>query len=224
MTTLAVMKARIAVELRRSDLTDQIASAITDAISVYQQERFRFSESVPSSPITFPTVAGQANYGVAANANIGTLFNIDFVTLTVGNTIFALDRDTPENLTLYNQVNTMQGQPTWYAYEGGEIILAAVPSQVWTVTLDLFKNVAAPASDNEASNPWMNAAEMLIRSRAKFEIATHVTRNADMAQMMSPYPPGENGGMVGATYSAWKRMKGTTNRATGSGTIQSMRF
>jgi len=44
-TTLSVMKARIATELRRTDLTSEIASAISSAISAYKYDRFSFNSS-----------------------------------------------------------------------------------------------------------------------------------------------------------------------------------
>jgi hypothetical protein len=222
---LAQMKTRITSELGgRSDLADQIAYAINDAIKVYQKERFRFNESVPSSPITFPTVAGQANYGTVANANIGTLFDIDYVIVQQGNELYTLQPDDAARLRVYNQVNTMSGTPMWYAYEGNELILSPVPSEVLTVTLGLFRRVAAPASDDEASNPWMVDAERLIRARAKFEIATHVTRNLTLAQQMSPEPPERNGGIVGAAYREWKSLKGEANRVTSQKRVRAMKF
>lgn len=220
---LATMKARIASELSRSDLGTQIASAINDAIAVYQKERFRFNETVPSAPITFSTVAQQANYGTAANANIGTLFHIDYLLLQIGNDLYYLTRDDPSRLKVYNQVNTMAGQPLWYAVEGNEIILSPVPSNVWTVTIGLFKRVAAPATDNEVGNPWMIDGERLIRARAKYEIAVHVTRNPTMAAAMSPDVPAP-GQPVGAAYREWKSLKGEANRVTSLGRVRAMQF
>ena len=60
MTTLAVMKARIAEEFRRDDLTSDIASAITTAITAYKYEKFSFNAT------TF--VDAPASDGEAANA------------------------------------------------------------------------------------------------------------------------------------------------------------
>lgn len=45
MTTLAVMKARIASEFRRDDLSADIANAITSAIDAYKYERFPFNRT-----------------------------------------------------------------------------------------------------------------------------------------------------------------------------------
>jgi hypothetical protein len=216
---LAAMKARIALELARSDLTAQIADAITSAIGAYQGERFRFSETIPNAPPTLSTVAGQWAYAAAANANIPTLLKIDYVLLNIGNSVQALDRETPENIKLYNQQSTMAGQPMWYAYEGNQLIISPVPDGIYTLTLGAFLAVAAPASDGETNNPWMTTAERLIRSRAKYELAVHVLRNPTMAAAMSPEP-----GSGGAAYREWKTLKGASNRVIGTGRVRAMQF
>lgn len=224
MTTLGDMKVRIAGELSRSNLTSEIADAITTAISEYQKERFRFSDVIPDAPPTFNTVAGRYIYTSADNPNIGTLLKIDYVLITIGTTNMFLRRIPPVDLKLYNQTNTMLGQPSWYSYEGNEMMFAAIPTQAYPIELGLFRLVAAPMSDGEAGNPWMTDGELLIRSRAKFEIATHKTRNPAMAQAMSPFPPAENGGVVGQAYAAWRSLKREANRVTSLGRIAPMRF
>lgn len=221
---LATMKARIARELRRSDLTTQIGDAITDAIRVYQKQRFRFSESIPTAPVTFMTVPGQAVYDVATQANIKTLFAFDYVLMLVGGVEWPLGRWQPEQLRYYNSGNTMQGQPSWYAYEGNELMLAPVPTNAWQVTIGGHFRVPEPQDDAEKDNPWMTDAERLIRARAKYEIAVHVTRNPTMAVAMSPDPPALNGGTTGAAYREWKALKGEANRVTGTGRIRPVQF
>lgn len=221
---LAAMKSRIASELRRTDLTTEIANAITDAILVYQKERFRFSETVPNAPQTFDTVANQSVYDFTANANIKTVLAIDYINYVLSNTVWRLVREQPETLKLWNQQTTMVGQPSWFAYEGNEIILSPIPNTVYTMTLGAFFVVAAPQSDSESGNPWMTDAERLIRARAKYEIAVHLLRNPSLAQSMSPNPPADNGGVVGAAYREWKALKGEANRITGRGIIRPMRF
>lgn len=217
--TLGDMKARIAQELARSDLTTQIANAINDAILIYQKDRFRFNESIPDAPRTFNTVAGQPYYTISAQTDIPTVLKLDYVLMNVGNTVFQLKREDPVVVKLYNQLNTMRGQPGWYGYEGNEIIVSAIPDQAYLITLGGYFVVAAPADDNEANNPWMIDAERLIRARAKYEIAVHVTRNPTLAEAMSPNPEAP-----GVAYREWRFLKSEANRITGRGIVRQMFF
>jgi hypothetical protein len=224
--TLGDMVVRIGSEINRPDLQAvQIPAAILDAIGVYQQERFSFSEIPPDGTQTFMTAAGRAYYNSTDNPNLGTLLKLDRVNINIGtSTVMQLKREDPETLILYNQqAGTMVGQPSWYAYENGQMIISAIPDKAYLITLGLFMLVAAPADDAEADNPWMTTAERLIRARAKFEIATHVTRNATMAAMMSPDPPIPFQA-PGAAYREWKRLKGTANRSSGRSLIRPMQF
>lgn len=227
--TLGDMKARVAREIARADLTQQIADAINDAIGIYQTTRFRFNETAPDaltgiSPKNFLTVAGQQIYTVADQPDIPTIQKLDYLLMQVGQTIFQLKREDPVVVKLYNQTNTMKGQPGWFAYEGNELIISAIPDQAYKIFIGGVFIAPAPATDIELNNPWMIYGERLIRSRAKFEIATHVTRNAKMAQTMSPDEPEDNGGMIGATYREHRRLRSETNLITGRGVIRSTQF
>lgn len=222
---LATMKTRVAAELARgSSLTSQIAAAITTAISVYQKERFRFSDTIPSTPPTFNTVADQWIYTSADNANISTMMRVDYVAALIGNFLQPLTQRPPEDIRIFNQQGSMRGQPMWWAYEGNQLLIGPMPNQAYAMTFNVFRNVAAPASDDEASNPWMTDGELLIRSRAKYEIALHVTRNLVMQEAMSPYPPPAGVRTGHASYFAWKSLKGEANRVTSLGRVRSMQF
>jgi hypothetical protein len=223
---LQTMVARIGSEIVRPDLiATQIPNAIYDAIAVYQNERFSFSDVPPDGTQTFLTVAGQAYYTADDNPNLGTAKKIDRVNINIGSsTVMQLKREDPETLILYNQqAGTMVGQPSWYAYQNGEMIISAIPDQAYLITLGLFLNVAGPATMAEANNPWMTTAERLIRCRAKFELATHVTRNATMAAAMFPDAP-ITFQPAGATYREWKQLKGAANKISGRGIIRPMAF
>lgn len=229
MTTLGVMKARVASELARGNLTTQIADAITTAISVYQKERFRFNESLPQADVTFNTVAGEPYYsGVAPTitpvTSLPTLQKIDYLNILIGNTVQALSRLQPEEIRLLNFANTQSGQPINWALEGETLMFYPTPSAAWPITIGAFFQYPAPANDAEVGNRWMTDGELLIRSRAKYEIALHVTRNPAMQVAMSPYPP-QGGQMEGhAAYWAWKDLKGEANRLTARGRIRATRF
>lgn len=221
--TRADMAARIASELRRSDISSQIENAIADAISAYQTERFRFSDVDPANPDTFNTVVSRDVYDSTDSAIIGLMHKVDRVYILIGNNQQAIRVEQPKVLRLYNQTALMLGQPDAYAIEDNKMILSPIPSSVWQVTIEAFRDIAAPANDAETNNPWMTTAERLIRARAKYELAVHVLRNPGLADSMSPDPP-PPGARAGETYRAWKQLKGDTNRITSLGRIRGMAF
>jgi hypothetical protein len=230
MATLQDMITRISSEIRRpqlatpADLTSPIAKAILTAIAIYQKDRFRISDIDPSVPPSFNTVQGQFLYTVSDNPNISTIYVIDDLNVYVGSTAEPMMRRTPEAIYLLNQQNQQSGQPTDYAYIGNKIILYPIPSQAWQIFMLGHVQIAAPATLAEATNPWMNWAEQLIRCHAKYEIAVHITRNPTMAQSMSPDPAGGPNGQPGETWRAWRRLKNETNKIKSTGRIRAMQF
>ena len=200
------MKARIASELRRSNITSQIASAITTAIETYQQERWIFNES---RSVTFPTVAAQEFYTSADSASIPLLIKLDYAKVYIGDTAYALHPDDPSRMEELSDSATNTGQPSTYLYYDESLRLYPVPDGVYTIRLAGVFVAAAPATDDEASNPWMTKAERLIRSRAKLELAIHVLQDQELAAAM-----GE------ATRDAWDDLKTRTNRLTGTGRVR----
>lgn len=178
------MKARVADELARSDLTSQIAFSIEDAIAAYQDERFHFNEG---RSITFPTSAGTEFYDSSANSSIATIQKIDYVMVLEGNQPFELLYMSPGDMESSSVSGTNTGQPGWYTWYGNQIRVYPTPAAVQIVRIGASIKVAAPASDSEANNPWMLAdkGERLIRSRAKFELALHVLKDRDLAETMT---------------------------------------
>lgn len=199
------MKARIADELARADLTSQIAYAITDAIECYQSERFWFNES---RDVTFSTVASQEYYTSSDNALIPDIYAIDYAVMTVGSVVNALTRYTPEHIEYLSDDGTQTGEPCAYAYFQKKIRLYPVPTDVYTVRIAGHVKVAAPATDGEADNPWMTDAERLIRARAKYNLAVDILYEPNLASAMSA-----------AITDAFDQLKGRTNRQVGTGII-----
>lgn len=227
---LAAMVARIAAEMVRPDLAAAAATptapnanairlAINTAITEYQKERFDFSDINPGVPTTFNTVAQQSVYPISAMANLDKIYLIDYIQLQQGNTLLTLRRTTPKNIHSDIQINTGYGLPGSYAYEGNCLILYPVPDQIYPVYIGGHVFVAAPATDNEADNPWMTDAELLIRQRAKYEVYKNVVRNDKMALAMSP-DPDENG----EAYKAYASLKRRTNKITGIGRVRVPQF
>lgn len=228
--TLQDMVTRIASEIRRpllatpADMTSPIVQAILTAVAIYQKDRFRISDIDPSVPPQFPTAQGQYIYSVSDNANIQSIYVIDYLNVFVGSTVEKMTRRTPEEILLLLQQNQQSGQPTDYAYQGNKILIYPIPSAVWMLFIGGHVQIAAPASLNEANNPWMNWAEQMIRCHAKYEIATHITRNPTMAQAMSPDAAGGPNGQPGETWRAWRRLKNETNKIKSVGRVRAMRW
>lgn len=214
--TLADMKARIAAEIFRDDLSAEIANAINDAIIVYQGERLYFNEPNLRNPLTFTTVNDQATYTAADDPGIATLYNIDFLTYVQGGSTFKVYRASPEEVQLDLQGSYVKGPPDKFTYYGQSITLYPRPDAAYVINLFGHLNVDGPTDDNDATNVWMNDAERLIRSRAKYELAVHVTRNQGMVAAMSPD--------TGATARAFQELKSQTNRVTSLGRISAMQF
>lgn len=210
MTTLTIMKARIATELRRSNIASQIASAISSAIGAYQAERWLFNERRDA---TFATVASQEFYSASDDADIGLLVKIDYAKVIVGTTAYSLLPDDPARMEGLSDSATNTGQPSTYCVYDEQIRLYPVPDGVYTVRLAGHFIAAEPATDDEASNPWMTTGERLIRSRAKWELATHVIRDPQLAADMET-----------ATMEAWTDLKRRTTRLVGTGRIKPMGF
>ena len=83
------MKARIADDLARPDLTNQIADAINDAIATMHSTRFYFTETRTAS---FATVAGQSYYSAADDPDIPDMYEVDAAQITVSGNVYDLDR------------------------------------------------------------------------------------------------------------------------------------
>lgn len=181
MTTLTAMKARIALEMRRPNISTQIASAISTAIAIYSEDRWQFNVT---RDYTFDTVAGQYWYSSSDSSYIPIIRSLDYVKVLDGSSWYNVepgDRSRMEELT--DAVNNT-GMPTTYVYYGKKLRLYPAPDAVYTIRLAGVFVAAEPASDDEADNPWMTDAERLIRSRAKLELAMHVTYDANMIATM----------------------------------------
>src|SRR5262245_9243687 len=201
MTTLSIMKDRIARELRRANITTQIGEAITTAIESYQDERFHFNEK---RSVTFSTVVDQEFYGVADESDLADLVKIDYVKLRIGNTVFDLIGDRPNWMEGMSDNATSTGQPGWYVWYEEQLRLYPIPAESgWEIRGAGVYRYAAPESDDQIGNFWMTDGERLSRSRAKYELATHVLMDMNLAQVMTAN-----------TTEALNQLKKKTNKLT----------
>lgn len=212
MTTLAVMRTRIAKELRRTGaagINDDIDEAIYTAIEEYQTYRFTFNESRSS---TFDTVADQAIYTVDDAAAIGNIIDLDYVAFTIDDQTYPLLPG--DNEEIENSTNAGSGMPSEYVIYDEAIRLWPAPSASgWTVRIAGHMKIAAPADESEADNPWMTKAEKLIRCRAKRELALHRLRDPDLAALMG-----------NEELDALNKLERRRNDLIGTGRIRPMAF
>jgi len=179
MTTLATLKADIADDLARGDLTSQIADAITRAIEYFQPTRFWFNETRDE---TWDTVIAQPRYSSTADTAIPKFVTLDELFITVGGQNRPLRRISPARFELLTDNSASQGEPYSYTYFDITFGLYPIPDAVYTVRPLGHIKKDAPPSDAEANNVWMTHGYQLIRSRVVSEIALKKIRDYDLAR------------------------------------------
>lgn len=183
MTTLGIMKDRIARETRRGNIQTQIAEAIATAIDHYQGERFWFNVS---RELTFDTVADAEFYDGGTGTYLQVFEKIEYVTLEIeDNQVKPLLWEEPALIEDWAGQSTQTGEPRFYTVYDGRLRLYPIPDGVYTVRIAGQRNTAAPAADDETGNPWMTDAANLIRYRALFELFAHVIVDPERAQIAS---------------------------------------
>lgn len=178
MTTLAVMKARIASDLRRDDLTSDIADYIPDAIADFQQKRLFFNET---RAFAFNTESAKQRYTEVEFPNVANIIKIDSAYVTIGGSKFRL---WPRQPVLIEQATTnanSSGQSTHYAFYDRSLWLYPIPNDIWAVNLLAVAKAAAPASDGETNNPWMTDCARLIRSQTIGHLYAYIIKDKDKA-------------------------------------------
>ena len=162
-TSLTTLKATIASELNRTDLTSEIAAAISTAITYYRSKRFEFNELSAS----FNTVADQESYTSGDTGFPTDLGQIDSIRLTVNGNRYMLEPIPFEELQARSITTTVTGAPTSFAWYGQKLYLNPIPDAVYATLVSYQRRKAAPANDADTSSVWTNEAEALIRHCAK---------------------------------------------------------
>lgn len=205
------MKAEIADDLLRSDLTTQIAEAITAAITHWQAERFFFNESRLN---TFATVATQSTYTSSDDADVPNFFELDYVKLIdSGGIIYTMLRQDPEDMEDLLFTGTSSGRPYSYAYWEESFRLFPIPDAVYTIRPVGHVLKAAPATDGEANNVWMVAGYDLIKAEAKKRLLKNKELNIDLARVEA-----------GSVDEALSRLYRLSSKKTATGHIRPTQF
>lgn len=178
MTTQAIMLTEMQADLQRTATSAVTAmrNKIAAAIRFYQPHRFYFNESRTK---TFNTVSTTSKYSWTT---IGTEFyTIDGAFVTDSSNVLALRKS---DYLEFETPNTGNARPDAFAFIDGGLAFWPIPNDAYSIRLTGHIKAAAPATDDEASNPWMVEAYDLIMSRAKAELYAHRWFNPTLAQVM----------------------------------------
>lgn len=188
MSTYRDMRQRIANELARDDLSTEIAQFIQDAIKNYQQDFFASGHAYGTASVS----------SGSQTVNLPTDFNSAYdVRWVRDSTSWKLEEVQRQELgAKYSQVPPPGGDPVEYAIDltAGSpltLILWPVPNANGTLQYRYQKQIAAPTSDvapndgspGTAAAFWMNEAEPMIRSYAKFLINSQLIRDDEAAKV-----------------------------------------
>lgn len=200
MATWGQLKAKIADDLARTDLTDQIAAAMKEAVRHYKwSDRFWLGETVA----TFATVDGQDWY-TDAETGYALLYNAgdDSIRITDGDDTWPLIKSTYEQIEAWSTSATTESRPEYYVIYRNRLRLFPIPDAAYTLTISYreasystgfrtFPYSGAPLTGIDDTSPqdtaegfWTTEASELIRARAKVDLFENTIRDFPEADRM----------------------------------------
>jgi len=175
--TLGGLKSRIARDLVRSDLTDDIVDVIPECIREVAAYRFWFNEV---RGLTFNTVAGQSYYGSGSLADLAWLSDIDAVWIIVNGQRRNLAPASVDELDSLLDGSPSNGEPYLYARQANGLRLYPTPDRVYPVNLDGVSRLS-PLVDDTDTNAWLTEGEPMIRALAKAKLMESPVDNPERA-------------------------------------------
>jgi hypothetical protein len=176
MADLATLKTQIASDLRRSNLTTEIATAILDAIQDHGAERFYFNDT---ARYDFNTVNGTDVYAITAQAPIQEFVKIDLIRAQLGSWYDVKEENYNEIERLYSTPSS--GQPFLYAVFGNSLRLFPLPNAVYPIRVFGHYRLIPLTADTQ-SNSWTTEAKNLIRYSVLKRLFMTPIRDATQAQ------------------------------------------
>ncbi len=225
-STYGDMQTRIADEVLGSPTTAQIKNAIQDAIGTFERQQFWFNDmryygGVTGSLSNLQTVAGKEFYSYQ---DLNTLINMPYIRqimVLAFNNRYPLVNRSQEWIDDQSVSTTWQGLPTDYCWVGGALRIYPVPNDAYPLIVTGTIRFA-PLVDDADFDCWVNEAEPLIRTEAKRNLFTNITRNPAQATAMAQEIYGNPAiGMQG--YLAQLRRESTARGGGGGGKIRPSR-
>ena len=203
MATYSEMQTRIADELARTDLTEQIKKAILSAVEFYKDDRFWFNEG----EVSLTTADGTESQAMDV-----TFGEIDEKTITISGNRYPLKLVSYSELRRSVLLTTSKGQPGRIAIFDEKVWYDPVSDGIYTVKLSglVYFTTLSVGSD---TNAWTTEAEQLIRHHAKADLFANIIRNDKEAQKM-----------IGLSDALLSKLKQKTVQKIGSGRLKATSF
>lgn len=179
MSTFAQLKAQIADDLSRTDLTTQIEEAVLAAIVDQERTRFYFNERRDAP--AFTTVADQELYTSSDDADIATIAHIDNLVMILNGSRRRLFPETEQWMDEMSGLGT--GAPTHYSYLAKRIRLYPIPDAAYSVYMTGQIRLATLSADGD-TNAWTEDAKELIRCASKEKIYRQIVHDFARADQM----------------------------------------
>lgn len=186
MATFADIRARVATETDRDDLTAEISTAVLDAVDEHADLNFAFNEN----RLTTATVASTRTVALPAGLRKETGVWID-----VSGSDYMLQRVSAEFMEELHAATNTTGQPTYYAFLNGQWHLWPTPGQVYTLTAVGVYDESTLSADGDTNGFTDDrTAARMIAAWARAYLARNVTYDEGMEQAaLREYVTARNG-------------------------------
>lgn len=171
MATYLETQTRIANELNRSNLGDEIKLAILSAIKYYGKRRWWWNEY----STTLSTTSSVAYVALPSD-----FVELDELQITV-NSVKRKLRRTPYSDLLSMRANSSNGEPSDFDLYQDRIELYPIPDATYTLTIAYVRSLTVLSADAD-TDEWLDEGEELIRTRAKKMLYAEKIRDMAMAK------------------------------------------
>jgi hypothetical protein len=174
MSTYAELKARVAREMHRADLTSDIVTHMRLAIEHYAARRTWKNEGTSTITLTADTATKAIPSGLRSDDRVAVVYPIG------GTTDYELEKTTRERMAdLHGSGASTSGPPISYSWEDTVFKFWPIPDAAYVINVaGIFDDTALSADAD--TNSWTTVGESLIVARTKFTLARDVTYNAKM--------------------------------------------
>lgn len=168
---------RIAKELRRSNITDDIKNAINDAIVEADGDRYFFNEVRGATFLTVPNTEMYVDMSLSEIDTMYLMYNSG-----PGGTpnVNARLQIYPVNNQVMNEWTSsgavIIGPPRRYSRTVMNIRLYPIPDQTYTITVDGYRGVTPLVNDDDSNN-WLTQGELYIRALAKRNVLRDIIKD-----------------------------------------------